>query len=677
MITSYIKKYVMRTAVFTVFCLLAACCRPAGASPVESYNRGAFMAAVKEYKRMADNGDVAASLNLAIMLQELGDHGRAILVLRKAAASYPDNGQVYMALGRMYYLAGQPRKAVTVLLYAQRYDPDALDTLATLGLCYAQIGDDAKAQQYLQKVIALNRNDIVARLSLADLYYRKHRLEDSAQEYKAISIIDASFQRIYKYWADIVYQIGNYKEAYKLYQKLSFQEPDNKHVRDRLTELSALLGQEYFAGEKKKRAQAKERKLVFVKPSPADKNMTAVSIGLVQNAASVEFKVSVPFELRTKNKNILLSVGRENESYSVRFEAGKLIVADEHKENIVAHEPVVIRMLDTKGAVTLFDVRFGKNTFWSDKQDRSYRGDMEFILRDKGILVVNKVSMEAYLYSVVPSEMPAHWPVEALKAQAVAARSEAIAKLGRHKADGFDFCPEVHCQVYAGVEKETEITNLAVDETRGVVLYYKNKPVDAIYSSCCGGHTQDNIFSSAVETCWRGVYDGMEGGGLQFPLSPLGLEYWLKEPPKGLFCDVPEFAKASNFRWVRVYTAQEINDLVRALADIGDVRKIVAVRRERSGHISELRIVGTKASLGIERELKIRTILGNLRSSMFKIEIKRDAGGVPEQFIFYGGGWGHGVGMCQAGACGMALRAKSYRDILQHYYKDIEVRKIY
>jgi peptidoglycan hydrolase-like amidase len=334
-------------------------------------------------------------------------------------------------------------------------------------------------------------------------------------------------------------------------------------------------------------------------------------------------------------------------------------------------------MLDAKGAVTLFDVRFGKNMFWSDKQDRSYRGDMEFILKDKGILVVNRIPMESYLYSVVPSEMPAYWPVEALKAQAVAARSEALAKLGRHKAEGFDFCPEVHCQVYAGVEKETEITNLAVDETRGAVLYYKNKPVDAIYSSCCGGHSQDNIFSSAVETCWRGIYDGTDESRLQFPLSPLGLQYWLKEPPQGIFCDVPDFAKASNFRWVRVYTAQEMNDMVRALADIGDVRKIIAVQRETSGHISKLRIVGTKSSLVIERELKIRTALGKLRSSMFKIEVKRDAGGVPEQFVFYGGGWGHGVGMCQAGACGMALRAKTYRDILQHYYKDIEFRKMY
>jgi SpoIID/LytB domain protein len=101
------------------------------------------------------------------------------------------------------------------------------------------------------------------------------------------------------------------------------------------------------------------------------------------------------------------------------------------------------------------------------------------------------------------------------------------------------------------------------------------------------------------------------------------------------------------------------------------------VKRQVSGHISELKIVGSKASIVIQKELKIRQVLGNLRSSMFKIEMKQDAAGRPQQFVFYGGGWGHGVGMCQAGACGMALKAKDYRSILQHYFKNIDFRKIY
>jgi len=136
--------------------------------------------------------------------------------------------------------------------------------------------------------------------------------------------------------------------------------------------------------------------------------------------------------------------------------------------------------------------------FWGRQEDRSYRGVIEVKAFASKVKAVNALSMEEYLYGVVPSEMSASWPLEALKAQAIAARSEAIHKLGRHKEDGYDFCAEVHCQSYSGVERETAQTNMAVDETRGQVLCFEGKPIDAVYSSCCGGHTQDNIFGSEI-----------------------------------------------------------------------------------------------------------------------------------------------------------------------------------
>jgi len=273
--------------------------------------------------------------------------------------------------------------------------------------------------------------------------------------------------------------------------------------------------------------------------------------------------------------------------------------------------------------------------------------------------------------------MPSHWPLEALKAQAIAARSEAMVKLGRHKLQGFDFCADVHCQVYSGVEKETEITNQAVDETRGTIMSYDAKPVDAVYSSTCGGHTQDNIFSSTDVAYFKGIADILEKPDIKFPLSPFELENWFKNPPADILCDVPQYSKASNFRWVRVYSADELRDIVSKTKDIGDIKKILVLKRKKSGHIDSIRIIGEKSSLVVEKELNIRKAFGNLRSSMFKVEIKFGPDKSAKLFLFYGGGWGHGVGMCQAGACGMALRGKDYKDILRHYYHGVELKKIY
>jgi SpoIID/LytB domain protein len=117
--------------------------------------------------------------------------------------------------------------------------------------------------------------------------------------------------------------------------------------------------------------------------------------------------------------------------------------------------------------------------------------------------------------------------------------------------------------------------------------------------------------------------------------------------------------------------------MLRGVADLGDISKIIVLKRQRSGHINTIKIIGTKSSYIIEKELNIRKILGNLRSSMFKIELKLSKDARPQQFVFYGGGWGHGAGMCQAGACGMAKQGKDYKQILRHYYRGVEFKKIY
>ncbi len=126
---------------------------------------------------------------------------------------------------------------------------------------------------------------------------------------------------------------------------------------------------------------------------------------------------------------------------------------------------------------------------WDKITDREYRGKIEICPDGDALKVINAVDMESYLRGVVSSEMPYTYPLEALKAQAVAARGEAIMKAHRHEAEGFGLCATQHCQVYGGATSERPSTDQAVASTRGEVVTYDGRIADTLYSSNCGGHT--------------------------------------------------------------------------------------------------------------------------------------------------------------------------------------------
>ncbi|HOW43312.1 MAG TPA: SpoIID/LytB domain-containing protein [Candidatus Omnitrophota bacterium] len=677
----------MKTPAFTILFLFLAGVHSFPAARAESipeaYNRGAFNQVIKAYLKLSDNNDLPATLNLATVFKDLGYHQRGIEVLLRARKRFADAPQVLKLLGRMYYLNSRMDEACAILEQLRAAAPLDQEVLITLGLCCLEKKDDARAQEYLRQAVALNKNNLLARLSLADLYYRRENLAEAVKEYKAINAIDASIQGIYAYWADILFRLGDYKAAFKAYDKLVALQPANKAARERLDLVRAQLGKDYFTRVRQEHLAERARTKVLVKPLPVVPGTRTVSVGLLETASEVEFTCSGEFTLSGRDAAKVLENGLAQQIYTLKAESGQqLRVTREGADPLIVEGPLTIAVKQPQSTITILNVAFGHETFWADAQDRSYRGTITVVAQEKRLRLLNTVTVEEYLYSVVPSEMPAKWPLEALKAQAIAARSEALAKLGRHRKEGFDFCAEVHCQAYAGVEWENQATNLAVDETWGMVLTYANKPIDAVYSGCCGGHTQNNIFGDGKPIAYfQGTPDAGAECGFSFPQSPWELDNWLKTPPQGIYCDLPEYAGNINYRWVRIYSAQEMDDVVRRnnspARDVGRVKRILAVRRNVSGHVQTIKIVGDKTSCVIDKELEIRRALGDLRSSMFKVEMKLDTQGNPQQFVFYGGGWGHGVGMCQAGARGMAQSGKSYRDILEHYFPAAQLKKIY
>ena len=652
---------------------------PARAGDVQAarlYNSGHLTAAIEHYHADEKAGSLDGSLNYAMILKDMGYPGKAAFVLEQARMRSGLNRDLGLLLARCYFLDARYGDAIKVLREMLTGLPVDPRVFTLLGLSESAAGDSGAAAEYFEKAASLDAHNVTARLSLADLYYREGKFRQSEENFKAINLIDASIVTILRCWGDAAFKLGNYSDALRVYEKLRAAYPHDKQARERADEAWKKLGEEFFRKEHQKAMLERKAKTLTVKPAQWPAGMTKVAVGLVSGfSGSIEFKCPVAYMITARTGN---SVRCEaNSTCRVSSAPGRVTITDEDGSELISSTGFTIVPSSPEGTITLFAIMTGKGTFWEDQQDRSFRGTIEIAASEQGYSVINRVSLEEYLYVVVPSEMPGNWPMEALKAQAVAARSEAMNKLGRHKKEGFDFCSEVHCQSYFGAEKETDATNSAVDQTRGLVMTSGGKPIDAIYSSACGGHTQGNIFGDAEPISYlQGVVDA-DALPMEFPLSPYELEGWLDGPPRGIYCDVPQYQASGNFRWVRIYSAGEMDELLGKKESIGDIRKVLVTRRNDSGHVEEVEIKGSRSSFTVKKELVIRKAFGNLRSSMFKVEIKYDTRGEPEQFIFYGGGFGHGVGLCQAGACGQALAGKDYRQILKHYFHGVEFEKIY
>jgi peptidoglycan hydrolase-like amidase len=311
--------------------------------------------------------------------------------------------------------------------------------------------------------------------------------------------------------------------------------------------------------------------------------------------------------------------------------------------------------------------------------DRSYRGSLAIQTGDGGITAINEVMIDDYLRGVLPAELGGDAPVEALKAQAIAARSEVVHKLEmrRHSADGFDLCNGVHCMAYTGMKPETEVSNAAVDATTGYVLATGGKVLDAVYHNVCGGITAgaEDVWDCKPIPGLQSVLDARAGGGVSDLSSDGALGRLLVSEPANVFCSpgnpgYPSYAR-KYFRWTKDMDGEELE----RRCGVGRVRDIAVVERRPSGRVRLVRIVGERGEKTVERELPIRNLLG-LWSGLFVMRTVKTQGSV-SGVTFTGAGNGHGVGMCQMGAWMMAARGLKCEQILGHYYRGVQLSRIY
>lgn len=413
-------------------------------------------------------------------------------------------------------------------------------------------------------------------------------------------------------------------------------------------------------------------------------NEPAIKVGLWTKQSSVSVSADADFVIKNAADRKVLQKFKANTKVFITVQNKKLKLAGkEIKESNVV-------------------VELEKNA--DDKcielNRKSYRGVIEIANRSgQGMAVVNWLPIEQYLYSIVPGEMPASWHMEAVKAQAVAARTFALNSMDKHKQEGFDVCASTHCQVYNGKKAELARSTKAVDDTSGLALMYDNKPITAVFHSSSGGYTEnsEDVWGS-FSPYLRSVKDFDEG---------MPYYRWEKHiKPEAMQAVLESYG----YRLGKLQ-AIEVSPLHKDGRNESD--------RTAHGRIKAIRFIGDQANVSLNGT-QVRTMF-DLKSTLFdlalyvkpdkKIDVpigmyykKEIDVAVPpykekglmtdkpntrrinwrgdEEIVITGYGWGHGLGLSQWGAKAMADKVPEtkntyFKEILNHYYQKCTLKKVY
>lgn len=442
-------------------------------------------------------------------------------------------------------------------------------------------------------------------------------------------------------------------------------------------------------------------------------NEPQLRIGIMYEPA-IEFSLNGKYMVKETGKIFL---GNNRISYN----HGRILL----NEDIMTGGTLLFEPEDYEtSSFDLLNVTIGIKFHWERKENQKFKGSLKFIVENEKLTAINILSLEDYLLSVISSEMSATSSLELLKAHAVISRSWLLAQVlkgkqleqssanyqsiyetsdeyirwyDREDHTNFDVCADDHCQRYQGITRQTSrLVAEAINETHGLCLMYKGNVCDARFYKSCGGVTE------LFEKTWEPVNHPYLQAIVDNPKTPAGYnmdltnedaaDRWIRTSPEA-FCNTHDKKVLSQvlndydqettdfYRWKVVYSQEKIAELIsrKTGKDFGAIIDLVPVERGNSGRLIKLKIVGTKLTLTIGKELQIRKVLSesHLYSSAFVIDKNNIKDGVPGEFVLTGAGWGHGVGLCQIGAAMMGERGYSYKAILNHYFKGAELKNYY
>ncbi|MBU0559612.1 MAG: SpoIID/LytB domain-containing protein [Bacteroidota bacterium] len=401
------------------------------------------------------------------------------------------------------------------------------------------------------------------------------------------------------------------------------------------------------------------------------------------------------------------------------------IVVKSGNDTVKTESEILFTPSDIESASFLLrDVTIGIQFHWQKKENQRFLGSLKLLVGNGKLTAVNVLPVEQYLMSVISSEMSATSSIELLKAHAIISRSWLLAQIEKDKnirAEAvqyistienederikwydrqdhtlYDVCADDHCQRYQGITKlYAHNAQTAVAETHGLILFYNNKICDARFSKSCGGVTEnfENVWEPIEHPYLKKIVDykyETDDYSLELTNEKAAVKWILGSPPsycnssdkkiiRQVLLDYDQKTK-DFYRWKVEYSQKEISSLITKKLQIvmGDILDLIPVQRGESARLVKLKIVGSKKTFTIGKELEIRRALSktHLYSSAVYFEKMDIVDGIPQKFIIHGAGWGHGVGLCQIGAAVMGEMGYVFDEILLHYFKGATIKKIY
>jgi|SRR5690554_73262 len=645
-----------------------------------------------------DNG---ARLDLVVLLREAGSLKAAFRHLDLLCRKYPLNPDYKTEWFKTAYLLGEStltakqrgifQKAILNRLASESQNETG-ELILWQGMTRANAlhgkivkgTEKNRVIQELKKALDAKVKTPLPNYALGLIYLEGKQYKEAEARLRQTLNKDAYFTAALYPLAQAYLGQGKTREAYNTLKKLCRLAPWDLQAAKDLEKLITDYPQ-LNTEEKAKRAE-KIRITKALKVDPFQSNgavIPEIRVGLGEGLQDLQIKTGGPFVLAdsagakriTGTADTILSFHHRNGRIEIVRADGEILLNTDTALSLTYEEAQVNHTTTQKSSTTaVFNLQFGQGQYWAGEADRFYRGEIRFIPRKKGITVVNQVNLEEYLYSVLPAEMPASWPPEALRAQAIAARSYALANMGGFETRGFDVMGSVLSAAYKGAKNEHPATNRAVDSTRGQVMIYNGKVISAFFSANSGGHTESE------QSVWgthhpylQAVPDKLLARKRPY-LSPYELDQWIKTPARTYSSNA-----SSSYRWQVLVPSAEIMRRISQKKELGlgKITSITTAGRGVSGRVEKIIITGTTGKYELTGDLNIRNKLGGLRSTLFTVQPQLGKDGLPEYFLFTGAGWGHGVGMCQTGAAGMATAGYHGEEILTHYYSGVEITTLY
>ncbi len=636
------------------------------------------------------------ALENAQIAYKRGELAASTLLLNYALSKNPGATRVYVDLAGIFLEKGEPEKAREILQNGlekadekdrikgelirlevisdrgfinleELESADVRDFFFYRGLHYHQDENWEKSIEDLTRALEFDPNLIAAYYFLGIAHFEMENWEEAERVLTSGLRRDSSFTGINLLLGHLAFGRDDYHSAYNFYLRT----PANLRsslVRERISFIQGLLPETPDEPDYDRRKEPVD----FQRVEPViDENIPVLRVALLTQGLQVSFQAGAPFSLNTMDGEELFR-GEERKTYIMDFRGGtfylKNLDGDELFSTSQQHR---LDIDDPEMPLHIFDVEYGEGYFWAGREDRQYRGNFIFESRDENrFFFINEVNVEEYLYSVIPSEMPASWPMEALKAQTIAARSYTLNRYYRNTSARYHLVASVINAAYNGTYWEHPRSTQAVDDTRGLIATYRGLAIDAVYSSNSGGITEDGAL------VWGGDVPYLRGQTIfpdyyELDLLPSGLSDWLRERPPS-FSRAENYGSATSYRWTRVLLPHEPPVASR----VGPIKEIIPLERGDSGFVKTVLVRGENGEETISGD-RIRGQLGGLKSNVFMVEPLFNEQGSPQYFLIWGGGWGHGVGLDQTASAQMAADGFDHSEIIKLFYQGVDLEQRY